>query len=120
MGKGDCVRCVVSEAQALPETFKIRGSREALYCRLEIDAPITDEKLAGTYVVLVLRSGIASVTDISDVQRRALRSAVWQQHCAAAGHDPQAEAHVLRVISLAYPEAVETLRRKAVAARAQA
>jgi hypothetical protein len=114
MGRGDCIRCVVSDAQALPESLGIRGARAAWYCRLAVDVPDTNESLAATYVVIVLRSGIASVTDIGDVQRRALRSAEWRRLTAAAGSDSRIEARVLRAVALAYPQSVETLRRKLV------
>lgn len=112
MGRGDSVRCVVSDAQALPEAFKIRGAREAWYCRLAIDAPDTNENLAATFVVLVRRSGITSVTDISDAQSRALRSVEWRRLTAGGDCDPRVAAHVMRVIALAYPQTVQMLRRK--------
>jgi hypothetical protein len=120
MGRADCVRCVVSDAQALPETLKIRGARKAWHCRLAIDAPGTNEKLASTYVVLVLRSGITSVTDLADVQQRALRSAEWRRLTSTGGHKRYAADRVLRAIALAYPESVEALRRELARAPAQA
>jgi hypothetical protein len=119
MGRGDCFRCVVGDAQILPATLKIRGARAAWYCRLAIDTPRTNEQLAATYVVLVRRAGTASVTDVADVQRRALRSAEWRRFTAANGPDPRLEAHVLRVIALAYPQSVEMLRREVARGAAQ-
>jgi hypothetical protein len=119
MARGDCIRCVVGDAQPLPESLKIRGAREAWYCRLAVDAPDAHEELASTYVVLVNRCGIASVTDIADVQQRALRSAEWRV-ASAAERGPGVQGRVLRAIALAYPQTVEALRREFARTRAKA
>lgn len=109
--------------EALPETLRVPGAREVWYCHFALDAPDTDEPLATTYAVIVLRAGIASVTDLADVQRRALRSKAWLRIAARfserSERRAEIEAHVLRAIALAYPGSVDVLRLKLAQTHAQ-